>query len=102
MAMGTRGRGIVLLFLFEGIGLGAIGGIVGVVLGSVIVQTVSCIGITMPPSPGTNVGWLSHPMIVPRILFSTLVFSILIGGISAFYPAFRASRLVVTDALRYR
>jgi len=101
-AMGTKAKGVVLLFLFEGISLGFIGGIIGIVLGSAIVQIVSCIGITMPPSPGTNVGWLSHPMIVPRILFSTFMFSILIGGISAFYPAYRASRLVITDALRYR
>ena len=102
MAMGSRSSGVVFLFLYEGIILGLIGGLVGDILGCAIVQAVSCVGITMPPSPGTNVGWLSHPMVVPRILFSTLMFSILIGGISAFYPAYRASRLVITDALRYR
>ncbi|MBF0490076.1 MAG: ABC transporter permease [Candidatus Omnitrophica bacterium] len=102
MALGTRSKGVVLLFLYEGIGLGAIGGAMGVVLGCVVVQTISCVGIIMPPPPGANVGWLSHPMIVPRILLSTFVFSIFIGGISAFYPAYRASRLVITDALRYR
>ena len=102
MAMGSRSSGVVFLFLYEGVILGLIGGLIGNIVGCAIVQAVSCIGITMPPSPGTNVGWLSHPMIVPKILLSTLVFSILIGALSAFYPAYRASRLVITDALRYR
>jgi putative ABC transport system permease protein len=102
MAMGTKAKGVILLFLYEGIGLGVIGGVVGVILGCAIVQVVSGIGITMPPPPGGNVGWLSHPMIVPRILFTTFIFSIFIGGLSAFYPAYRASRLVITEALRYR
>jgi len=102
MAMGSRSSGVILLFLYEGIILGLIGGLAGDILGCGIVQAVSCVGIAMPPSPGTNVGWLSHPMIVPKILLSTLVFSILIGALSAFYPAYRASRLVITDALRYR
>ncbi len=102
MAMGSRSKGVVVLFLYEGIGLGFIGGVLGVILGCAIVRIVSCIGITMPPPPGGNVGWLSHPMIVPRILFSTFIFSILIGGLSAFYPAYRASRLVITEALRNR
>jgi putative ABC transport system permease protein len=102
MALGMRRRGVMKLFLFEGLLLGAIGGAMGVVLGVIIVSLVSMIGIVMPPPPGTTFSWLSTPVIVPSIVISTFFLAVFVGGISSFVPAYKASRLEITEALRYR
>ncbi len=102
MAMGIRRRGIMMLFLLEGLLLGTIGGILGLLIGSAIVRMIATIGIIMPPAPSGTVSWLSEPSIVPGVLLTTFILCVCIGAISSLYPAVRASRLIITDALRYR
>ena len=102
MALGTRRSGVMKLFLIEGLVLGFIGGAVGVVAGAFILSIISYIGIRMPPPPGGTFDWLATPLIVPSILVSTFFLSIAIGGISSLYPAYKASRLQIIEALRYR
>ncbi|MCB9757359.1 MAG: ABC transporter permease [Candidatus Omnitrophica bacterium] len=102
MALGIRRRGVMKLFLFEGLLLGCIGGAIGVLMGIIIVSLVAAIGIVMPPPPGTTFSWLSTPVIVPSIVISTFFLSVFVGGVSALVPAYKASRLEITEALRYR
>jgi len=102
MALGVKKRGVLKLFLCEGIVLGVIGGMIGLIVGSCSVAIVSKVGIIMPPPPGATMVWLSRPDIVPEVLVSTFFLCVVIGGISSLYPAYRASRLVITEAIRYR
>lgn len=102
MAMGIRRSGIMKLFLFEGLFLGAIGGVLGLIIGSIIVSMIASVGIEMPPAPGGTIKWLSQPSIVPNVLLTTFILCVFIGTISSLYPAYRASKLVITEALRYR
>lgn len=102
MALGTRQLGVIQLFLCEGVMLGLIGGIMGVAVGIIVVSTFATLGIVMPPPPGGTFNWISAPQVVPTLVVTTFFFSILIGGISALYPAYRASRLQIVEALRYR
>ncbi len=102
MALGQRRRQVMELFLVEGFFLGVIGGAIGVLSGALIVKLVPSVGICMPPPPGGSTAWLSTPAIVPSVLFSTFCLAVLVGGVSSLYPAYKASRMEITTALRYR
>jgi len=102
MALGVKKRGVISLFLWEGALLGTIGGIIGVIAGVVFTSIISYIGIVMPPPPGATVYWLNQPMIVPLSLVYTFLMALIISIISSLYPAYKASRLQITEALRYR
>lgn len=102
MALGTRRGGVMKLFLFEGLVLGIIGGFLGCIAGVAVVSLASSVGIEMPPPPGATSHWLSTPAIIPSVIFSTFVLTVVVSGISSLTPALKASRLVITEALRYR
>lgn len=102
MALGTRAGGVLTLFMFEGLGLGAIGGALGILLGVITTSIISRIGIPMPAPPGATMAWLSEPKIVPSMLVFSFVLSMLTALISSLYPAYRASRLEIADALRHK
>lgn len=101
-AMGNKSRDVVALFLYEGLILGIIGGIVGVIVGALIVYIVSLIGIVMPPAPNSTAYWMSRPRIVPSSLITSFLLAIFIGAGAAAYPAYRAAKMVIVSALRYR
>ena len=101
MAMGTKPRGVVQLFLYEGAALGFLGGIIGVAGGGLITLLVSRIGIPMPPPPGATMVWTSEPRVVPSVLLYAFGLSLVTALISSWYPAYRASRLEIAEALRH-
>ncbi len=73
MALGVRGRGVMKLFLYEGILLGFIGGVIGALVGVGVVVLVSFIGIVMPPAPGGTGAWVSTPVLVLSVVVSTFL-----------------------------
>ncbi|MBN1932676.1 MAG: ABC transporter permease [Desulfobacterales bacterium] len=101
MALGFNRFDILKTFLLEGFILGTIGGIIGIIGGIIMAYLISIIGIPMPPPPGATVNWIAMIKIVPEILISAFIISTLSSLISSFYPAFKASRMVIADALRH-
>ncbi|MDD4272879.1 MAG: ABC transporter permease [Desulfobacter postgatei] len=101
MAMGYKKRDILKLFLTEGLILGFLGGIAGIAMGAGLAWGISFIGIPMPPPPGATVGWTAFIKVVPKLLVSSMMISVTAALISSFYPAFKASNLNITDALRH-
>ena len=101
MALGVRQRRILGLFVMEGVLLGAIGGFGGVTLGWLLATLASTIGIPMPPAPGMTEGFTAAIILTPRIVIEALVISIVTTLLASLYPAWRASRLVIVDALRH-
>jgi len=88
MAVGARGRDILIQFLIEAVTLSAAGGLVGIILGMVAARIVAA-----------STGW---PTVTPVIWIGiACVSSAAIGIISGFYPAWKASRLDPIEALRY-
>jgi len=88
MAIGARGRDILLQFLIEAVTLSLIGGILGIGLG---------IGFSH---------WLTFQMSWPTLIPTEWVayafcFSAVVGVFFGFYPARKASRLDPIEALRY-
>jgi putative ABC transport system permease protein len=88
MAVGARGLDILVQFLIEALTLSAIGGSIGIGLGIGISRVIASF-MNWPTL--TPFGWIA-------IAF---VSSGLIGIISGFYPAWKASKLDPIDALRY-
>jgi ABC-type antimicrobial peptide transport system permease subunit len=88
MAVGAKGRHILLQFLLEAVVLTMIGGLVGVLLGTGAAKLFSSL-MEWP----TQLGMESYAIAVG---FSTVV-----GIVFGFYPAWRASRLDPIEALRY-
>jgi len=100
MAIGSRRRGVLKLFLYEGLMLGTIGGVIGVIAGVGVTSFIAYVGIPMPPAPGTAITWFSEPIIVWSGLIFAFFLSIITALISSLYPAYKASRLEIAEALR--
>lgn len=91
-AVGARGNDVLSQFLFEAIFLTAIGGIIGVVAGSLISYLVSWIILQFGLSLQLTITWQAVAIGVG--------FSALAGLIFGIYPAKRAAELSPMDALR--
>jgi putative ABC transport system permease protein len=88
MAVGAKGRDILMQFLVEAVTLSLIGGLVGIVLGAIASVAV-----------GHFAGWRTE-MGVGAVLLA-FGFSAAVGVFFGFYPARKASRLVPIEALRH-
>ena len=101
MALGVRRRRVLRLFLTEGVLLGAIGGAAGVAIGYTAALIISYFGIPMPPAPGMSIGFTAEIRITAAIVRDALLLAVLTTLLASIYPAWRASRLVIVDALRH-
>jgi putative ABC transport system permease protein len=101
MAMGTRRRGILGLFVNEGIALGLVGGFSGLLLGLLFAYVISIIGIPMPPAPGMSHGFIAELMVTPSLAAKSVITTFGAVLIASGYPAWKASRLNIVDALRH-
>ncbi len=94
-AIGAKNSDIGMLFLIESGLLGTAGGIIGIILG------ISISLIVELGAKAAGVDMLKAYISIPLIL-GALAFSFLVGTISGFLPAMRASRMKPVDALRHR
>lgn len=101
LALGLRQRQIFGLIMLENLLLGLIGSLIGIIAGIAVAETISHIGLSMPPPPGSNIGYIATIRIVPSVLAIAVLTGALAAVIAAVLPACRASRLVVGDALRH-
>jgi putative ABC transport system permease protein len=95
-AIGAKNRDILMIFLFNSAMVGLVGGIFGVILGTLLSALFPMIGVTMMRGGGGAGISLS-----PSLMVSGLTLAVLIGVISGVIPAYRASKLKPVDALRY-
>jgi putative ABC transport system permease protein len=95
MAVGARGRDIMMQFLIEAVLLSSIGGLIGVIGGI----TVSWGLTSLVNSITTSTRW--QLIIAPWSIIVAMSFSAAVGMFFGFYPAYQASKLDPIDALRY-
>jgi len=101
MAIGNTRRSILTSFLHEGALLGVLGGAIGLAIGFVLALVISAIGVPMPPAPGMVEGYIGRILITPRLAIEALAIAVITTLIAAAYPAWRAARLPIVDALRH-
>ena len=92
-AVGWKDRRILGMILGESVVLTLIAFVVGTVVAVVGVELL----LTLSPS----VGGIITPSYAPDIFIRAFVVAFLVGVIGGLYPAYRASRLSPTEALRY-
>lgn len=100
MALGTRRAGVLVQFLGEGALLGVVGGFGGALVGVALAAGISLIGIPMPPAPGQTRGFTAEMIVTVPLVGQAVVLAIATALAAAVYPAWKASRVPIVDALR--
>ncbi|HEX2195134.1 MAG TPA: ABC transporter permease [Candidatus Limnocylindria bacterium] len=90
-AVGARTGAILVEFITEATLLGAIGGVVGLAAGWLLVTVLNA----QTAGSGTSVF-----LVTPALLLRSLAFATVLGALAGIYPAFRAARLDPVQALR--
>lgn len=100
MALGDRRRTILRRFLVEGGVLGLLGGAAGVTIGIALAHLISWVGIPMPPPPGMASGFDSGILVTRGLVIEAFALSIFTAFLAGIYPAWKASRMPIHDAIR--
>lgn len=101
LALGSTRRQILRQFLGEGLALGVMGGAIGLVVGIALALLISKIGIPMPPPPGMARGFTGEIRVTLPLAFDAWLLAVVTTLAASIYPAWRASRLEIVDALRH-
>ncbi|HQS98834.1 MAG TPA: FtsX-like permease family protein [Thiobacillus sp.] len=101
LAVGIKRRQVLVLFALEGILLGGVGGIGGAGIGFGLAEIISAIGIPMPPPPGMEKGFTARINADWTVLLQAFAIAFLTTSVASIYPAWKASRLDIVNALRH-
>ena len=93
-AIGAKNRDVWAIFLIESGILGFLGGLIGVIIGVVVAKLAEFI----IAQTGNSIIKAAMPW---WLIVGALLFSFLVGAVSGVAPAYRASKLKPTEALRY-
>ena len=100
-ALGNTRNEIVGLFLIEATYLGIIGGVLGVFFGILTAKGITSAGFMMPAPPGTTRGFPIQVGVFYPLLLESFVLGLSASIISSIYPALKAARIKIIDALRF-
>ena len=100
-ALGTRPSAVLRLFLVEGVALALVGCVAGAVLALVIRAALNSSGIVLPPPPGATHGMPINVRMYPLAYGAGLFAMVATMAIASYFPARRASRVSIVDALAH-
>jgi putative ABC transport system permease protein len=101
LAMGTPRAWIVSLFMLEAALLGSMGAIVGVVAGNLLGALLNSSGLHLPPPPGYTVPMPFMVLHVPAEMIGSSLLVVVSLAFASIFPAIRASRLQIAEALAH-
>ncbi len=94
-ALGFRRRSVMFAFLIESLFLALIGGVGGLLIASLMQF------VTVSTTNFTTFSEIAFSFeMSPRIIITTLIFSLVMGFVGGFLPSFRAAKLNIISALR--
>ena len=100
MALGIRRSALLEQFLIEGGLIGLLGGLRGLALAFLIGLGIDVMHIEMPPPPGLTRGYIAHVLMTPGIVVEAMLIAVVTTTLASLYPAWKASRMVIVDAIR--
>jgi putative ABC transport system permease protein len=101
-SLGTTRLQVVKIFISESFLIGLIGGLAGILAGYGLAAVFNALGgVSIPPPPGHAKGYMAlfKPDISQAFLLGMLF--LVTSTLAGFYPAFRAAKLRIVDALRW-
>lgn len=101
LAIGFKRKKILQMFAAEGFLLGLAGGLAGIVIGYSLAELISAIGIPMPPPPGMERGYTGEIRVTGDLLISAFLIAFSTTLLAGLYPAWKASRQQIVNALRH-
>ncbi|PLW81503.1 ABC transporter permease [Kineobactrum sediminis] len=100
MALGTRRAQVLRGFLLEGALLGLLGALIGVVVAFGLGGLLALAQVEMPPPPSFARSYDAALLLTPSMVLETVVIAAVATTLASLYPALRASRMVIVDAIR--
>lgn len=101
-ALGTLPKEIIAQFVREGVVIGSLGALIGMMISGAIVVVLPVLGLDMPPPPGRTVG---YPLLISASIPLYLITSICMVGlcaIAAWFVSFKAaSKKSIVEALSH-
>lgn len=86
-SIGASAFQILSLFIMEAALIGAVGGIIGLVLGFLVIQIIPYFGV--------------NPYLAPEVAIGVVLFAMGVGMVAGFIPARSAAKIPAVEALRY-
>jgi putative ABC transport system permease protein len=75
--------------------------LLGLLLGGIAAYAISAVGIPMPPPPGSAQEMTGEIMLTAPLARDALLLAVGAAVAASLYPAWKASRLPIVDALRH-
>jgi len=100
MALGVTRARTLRRFLLESLVIGLVGGLIGLFLGMLLAKAISIVGIPMPPPPGMARGFTGQIRVSWGLAADAFVLALVTTLLAGLYPAWKASRMLIVDALR--
>jgi putative ABC transport system permease protein len=93
-AIGAKSRDVLALFLLESSIVSLVGGVTGCVVGVIVAKVLGFLGSA---ASGLEI----TAIVKPEVLLGGIAVAVIVGVLSGFYPARKASRMSPVEAVRY-
>ncbi len=101
-AIGLRQSGIRTMFVFEGVGLGILGAVLGIITALAIAWSINFVGLTwLPPGRVERIPLAIRLAGEYQVMLVSAIGLVAVAALSAVFPASRAARMKIVDALRH-
>jgi putative ABC transport system permease protein len=101
LAMGTPRKWVVALFMVEAAITGVLGAVVGLAVGNLLGALLNVSGLHLPPPPGTTFNMNFRVLYEPGLMIASSLLVIVSLTMASIWPAIRASRLQIVEALAH-
>lgn len=100
LALGNRSGRVFTLILTENLIIGALGALIGTLLGMLLAVAISQVGIPMPPPPTSDLPYTARITLTPTVVASAFAIGLIATVSAALLPALKIRRIPVVEALR--